>query len=89
MDDIHFIRANLAFQFDDFSSTEFEADTTFNNDEIIYAAQEICNINELTDECLELGFEEYCIPEFPNIPVEDLLACLSSFHTSVNGIGNE
>ena len=31
----------------------------------------------------------YCSSSIPNIPVDDFLACLSSFHTPVNGVGND
>lgn len=88
MDDVYFIRANLAFQFDDFSSQEFLTDTTLTGHTFI-ATAEICKINEMTDTCLDLGFDDYCSSTTPNIPVDDFLACLSSFHTPVNGVGNE
>ena len=88
MDDVHFIRANLAFQFDNFSIPEFQTDTTLIGEDYFIATVEICKINEMTETCLELGFEEYCSSSVPNIPVDDFLACLSSFHTPVNGVGN-
>lgn len=88
MDDVHFIRANLAFQFDDFSPAEFVLDSTLVGD--FYSRNvALCAISEFTEECLALGIEEYCAPTSPNIPVEDFLACLSSFHTPVYGVGNE
>ena len=87
MDDVYFIRANLAFQFDDFSSQEFNDSTLVG--EVYSRNVALCSINEFTEECLALGIEEYCAPSLPNIPVEDFLACLSSFHTPVNGVGNE
>ncbi len=88
IDDIRFIRARLAFSFDDFSSNEFQ--TSNNTGEELYFIHqfEICLINDLPLECTEnLGFDDYCIgvnndpPTFPNIPVEDFLGCLSSFYT--------
>ena len=42
---------------------------------------EICMINELTDECIELGLDIYCQETYPNIPIESFLGCLSSFYT--------
>lgn len=88
-DDIHFIRARLAYSFNDFTSLEFlnnettipQDDLQFYNHEEIYYQEEICLINDLTQECIDLGFDQYCIELYPNIPVEKFLGCLSSFYT--------
>ena len=87
-DDIHFIRARLAYSFNDFnSSSEFsENELEVENIDIEYLAypeyqKEICEINDLTDECIELGLEQYCEVEDPNIPYDSFLSCLSSFYT--------
>ena len=81
IDDIRFIRARLAFSFDDFESLEFQNNGTNDVGEYFIHQQEICFINDFTQDCLELGFEQYCIDGEPNIPVEDFLGCLSSFYT--------
>ena len=84
IDDIRFIRARLAFLFDDFTSLEFQNSGNINVDEFFLHQVEICLINDLPTECNELGFNEYCVDEFPNIPVENFLGCLSSFYTPLN-----
>jgi hypothetical protein len=88
IDDIRFIRARLAFSFDDFSSNEFQTSDNTSDETYFIHQFEICLINDLPLECSEnLGFDEYCLgvnndpPNFPNIPVEDFLGCLSSFYT--------
>ena len=81
IDDIRFIRARLAFSFDDFESLEFQNNGINDVGEYFIHQQEICFINDFTQDCLELGFEQYCIDGEPNIPVEDFLGCLSSFYT--------
>ena len=85
IDDIYFIRARLAFSFDDF--TEFCPNNNivcFEENGYFLHDEEICKINELTQECLNLGIEEYCNDNSYNIPVEDFLGCLSSFYTPTN-----
>tara|TARA_B100001029_G_C15038711_1_gene442022 strand:- start:413 stop:1249 length:837 start_codon:yes stop_codon:yes gene_type:complete len=80
-DDIHFIRARLAFSFNDFTSSEFQNNGINDVDEYFFYQDEICQINELTTECIELGLNQYCEDEFPNIPYDNFLGCLSSFYT--------
>ena len=82
IDDIRFIRARLAFSFENFYADEFHISEA--DEEIDYPIHEleICMIIELTDECIELGLDVSCDEEYyPNIPVEDFLGCLSSFYT--------
>ena len=81
IDDIRFIRANLAYLFGDFSADEFHLSVADDEEDYPNHQEEICLINELTDECKELGLDVYCEESNPNIPVEDFLSCLSSFYT--------
>ena len=81
IDDIRFIRARLAFSFEDFSADEFHISGADEEEDYPIHELEICMINELTDECIELGLDVYCEESYPNIPVEDFLGCLSSFYT--------
>ena len=81
IDDIRFIRAKLAFSYEDFSADEFHLSGADEEEDYPIHELEICMINELTDECIELGLDVYCEESYPNIPVEDFLGCLSSFYT--------
>ena len=88
IDDIYFIRARLAFSFNDFISvSEFPPNQIIeeykldNTDGYFRHQEEICKINELTDDCIALGLDQYCLESSPNIPYESFLSCLSSFYT--------
>ena len=52
-----------------------------NTDGYFRHQEEICKINELTDDCIALGLDQYCLESSPNIPYESFLSCLSSFYT--------
>ena len=83
MDDIHFIRAKLAYSHGNFHANEFESYVHSEVEVIDYPKkeEEICSINQLTPTCIELNIEIYCEEVEPNIPYYDFLECLSSFYT--------
>ncbi|MAJ44204.1 MAG: hypothetical protein CMF96_05595 [Candidatus Marinimicrobia bacterium] len=87
-DDINFIRARLAYSFNDFIS-EYEFPLSELNEENVLIEyleypnyqDEICKINDFTEVCIELGIEQFCEVDDPNIPYDYFLSCLSSFYT--------
>ena len=61
---------------DDFSADEFVPSGSDEEENYPIHEIEICMINDLPDECIELGFDVYCEESYPNIPVEDFFIVL-------------